>query len=131
MHVFVGHEKATTFQNEDSSTPELKILIDAVRAAGFITEKKTQDLIRKIAFLEGDYQEIFQPPNRYGILLINITTNRFTTMSTVLRKQFSKTAAPSLYILTLTKIAKEFTEKTGKYITSNRFPSFIRRITII
>ncbi len=56
MHVFVGHEKGYYISERRFSTPELKILIDAVRAAGFITEKKTQDLIRKIAFLEGDYQ---------------------------------------------------------------------------
>lgn len=33
--------------------PELHILMDAVRAAGFITEKKTDDLIGKIAQLAG------------------------------------------------------------------------------
>ncbi|MGI6742212.1 MAG: helix-turn-helix transcriptional regulator [Eubacteriales bacterium] len=56
MHTFVGHEKGYYISERNFSIPELKILIDAVRAAGFITEKKTQILAEKIAFLEGENQ---------------------------------------------------------------------------
>ena len=38
------------------SIPELKILMDAVQAASFVTEKKTKDLIDKIASLGGSYR---------------------------------------------------------------------------
>lgn len=44
--------------------PELKILLDAVQAASFITIKKTQDLVKKIANLAGT--------NRARLLLENI-----------------------------------------------------------
>lgn len=36
--------------------PELHILMDAVQAAGFITEKKTAELVNKIANLAGSYR---------------------------------------------------------------------------
>lgn len=38
------------------SVPELRILIDAVQSANFITEKKTEQLVDKIANLAGSYK---------------------------------------------------------------------------
>ncbi len=38
------------------TVPEIKILIDAVQAASFITEKKTAELIEKVAALGGSHQ---------------------------------------------------------------------------
>lgn len=49
----VGHEKGYYIADRDFSIPELKILIDAVQASCFITPKKTMDLIRKIAHING------------------------------------------------------------------------------
>jgi predicted DNA-binding transcriptional regulator YafY len=51
MSVMIGHEKAYYVEDRRFSIPELKILIDAVQAANFITEKKTNELISKIAAL--------------------------------------------------------------------------------
>jgi predicted DNA-binding transcriptional regulator YafY len=42
--------------NSDFDIPELKILIDAVHAASFITEKKSRELIDKIAALAGGHR---------------------------------------------------------------------------
>ena len=56
MSVMVGHEKAYYIEDRSFSVPELKILIDAVQAASFITEKKTQELVAKIAALSGSHQ---------------------------------------------------------------------------
>ena len=56
MSVMVGHEKAYYIEDRSFSVPELKILIDAVQAASFITEKKTQDLVSKLAALGGSHQ---------------------------------------------------------------------------
>ena len=53
MSTLSGHEKAYYVVERGFSVPELKIMIDAVQAAGFITEKKTAELIRKIAELGG------------------------------------------------------------------------------
>ncbi len=50
----VGKKKAYYVEDRSFSVPELKILIDAVQAATFITEKKTAELIDKIADLAGD-----------------------------------------------------------------------------
>lgn len=46
-----GHDKAYYIVERSFSLPELKILIDAVQAASFITESKTKNLIQKIAAL--------------------------------------------------------------------------------
>lgn len=53
MTTTVGHEKAYYIDDRGFSVPELKILIDAVHASSFITEKKSAELIEKIAALGG------------------------------------------------------------------------------
>ena len=40
MSVMMGHEKGYYIEDRSFSVPELKILIDAVQAATFITDKK-------------------------------------------------------------------------------------------
>lgn len=55
MSAMVGHEKVYYIEDRGFSIPELKILIDAVQAATFITEKKSHELIQKIAALGGKY----------------------------------------------------------------------------
>ena len=52
----VGKEKGYYIEDRSFSVPELKILIDAVQAANFITEKKTTELIDKISALGGSHQ---------------------------------------------------------------------------
>lgn len=56
MHFLRDHENAYYVSDRSFSVPELKILIDAVQAASFITEKKTDELIEKIAALGGGNQ---------------------------------------------------------------------------
>lgn len=51
-----GHEKTYYVADRSFSVPELKILIDAVHASSFITEKKSDDLIAKIAALGGSHR---------------------------------------------------------------------------
>ena len=51
-----GHENAYYIENRWFTFAELKILIDAVQAAAFITKKKTRQLIEKIAALGGNYK---------------------------------------------------------------------------
>lgn len=61
MSTMIGHEKAYYVIARSFSVPELKILIDAVQAATFITEKKTPELVEKIAALGGSHRaEIMQ-----------------------------------------------------------------------
>ena len=43
-------------EDRNFSIPELKILIDAVHASSFITEKKSEELISKIASLAGSHR---------------------------------------------------------------------------
>lgn len=52
----VGKEKGYYIADRSFSVPELKILIDAVQAANFITEKKSAELIDKLAALGGSHQ---------------------------------------------------------------------------
>lgn len=53
MSVLIGHEKAYYVEDRSFSVPELKVLIDAVQASGFITKKKTDELTSKLAALAG------------------------------------------------------------------------------
>ncbi|MDD4496260.1 MAG: WYL domain-containing transcriptional regulator, partial [Eubacteriales bacterium] len=52
----VGKEKGYYIEDRSFSVPELKILIDAVQAANFITEKKSTELIDKISALGGSHR---------------------------------------------------------------------------
>ena len=56
MWRWVGKEKGYYIEDRSFSIPELKILIDAIQASSFITEKKTADLIGKIANLSGSHR---------------------------------------------------------------------------
>ena len=56
MVTMVGHEKAYYVEDRSFSLPELKILIDADHASSFITEKKSEDLIEKLAALAGEHR---------------------------------------------------------------------------
>lgn len=50
------HERYYYVPEREFSIPELKILMDAVQAASFVTDKKTKELIDKIAALGGSYR---------------------------------------------------------------------------
>ncbi len=52
----VGHACGYYVPERSFSVPELRILLDAVQAASFVTEKKTELLIEKIAALGGSYR---------------------------------------------------------------------------
>lgn len=56
MSVMAGHDKCYYVEDRSFSIPELKILIDAVQAASFITDKKTAELVEKIASLGGTHR---------------------------------------------------------------------------
>lgn len=56
MDTMLGHEKGYFVEDRNFSIPELKILIDAVQASSFITEKKTEELVDKIASLGGSHR---------------------------------------------------------------------------
>lgn len=56
MWNWVGKEKGYCIEDRSFSIPELKILTDAVQAASFITDKKTAELIDKIANLGGTHK---------------------------------------------------------------------------
>lgn len=56
MSCMVGHEKGYYVEDRSFSIPELRILIASVQAASFITERKSRDLISKLAALGGSHQ---------------------------------------------------------------------------
>lgn len=56
MERLISHEKGYYVCDRSFSVPELKILIDAVQAASFVTDKKTGELIDKIAALGGSHR---------------------------------------------------------------------------
>ncbi len=56
LDTMLGHEKAYFVEDRSFSVPELKILMDAVQASSFITEKKTAELVDKLAALGGSHR---------------------------------------------------------------------------
>ena len=73
MTTMISHEKSYYVEDRSFSVPELKILIDAVQAASFVTEKKTAELIEKIANLGGSHSaEILQS----NMVCFNTRTHR-------------------------------------------------------
>ena len=56
MSTTVGHEKGYYIDDRGFSVPELKILMDAVQASAFITERKTRELVEKLAQLGGSHR---------------------------------------------------------------------------
>ncbi len=67
------HAKTYYVIDRSFDVPELKILIDAVQAASFITPKKTADLTDKIANLGGSHRAEILKRN-----LVNFNTNKHT-----------------------------------------------------
>ena len=57
MSELKGHQNSYWIADRSFSVPELKIMIDAVQAANFVTEKKTTELIEKIAMLGGSHRK--------------------------------------------------------------------------
>ena len=56
MMKMVGHEKGYYIADRSFSVPEIKILMDAVQAAKFITPGKSDALVDKLAALGGSHQ---------------------------------------------------------------------------
>ncbi len=56
MQTKVGIQNAYYVEDRGFSVPELKIMIDAVQAASFVTPKKAKELISKIAALGGSHR---------------------------------------------------------------------------
>ena len=63
MSTMCGHEKGYYIADRKFSVPELRILIDAVQSANFISPKKTEELMQKIAALGGSYQSALLQKN--------------------------------------------------------------------
>jgi len=69
----VDHEKYYYVADRSFDVPEIKILIDAVQAASFITDKKTETLITKLAALGGSHQAAIIESN-----LVHFNTRKHT-----------------------------------------------------
>ena len=52
----VSHQRGYYMDSQNFSIPELKIMMDAVQAASFITDKQTEELIVKIADVGGSHR---------------------------------------------------------------------------
>lgn len=80
MSTRIGKSKAYYVEDRNFSVPELKILIDAVQAASFITTKKSSELIRKLSDLGGSLYSDFLSTNLVKFTLENIAMNQYTIM---------------------------------------------------
>ena len=73
MRRMVGHNKGYYVAERSFNTSELKILIDAVQAASFITDRKSEELIDKVAALGGNLRSDLLKNN-----LITFNTRKHT-----------------------------------------------------
>lgn len=71
MSELIDHEKAYYIADRSFSVPEIKILMDAVQAASFITDKKTKELVDKIADLGGSKRAAIMKSN-----IVNFNTRK-------------------------------------------------------
>ena len=71
MSELIDHEKAYYIADRSFSVPEIKILMDAVQAASFITDKKTKELVDKIAELGGSKRAAIMKSN-----IVNFNTRK-------------------------------------------------------
>ncbi|MBR3438062.1 MAG: WYL domain-containing protein [Clostridia bacterium] len=55
-HSTVGHAYGYYLVQQDFSVAELKLIVDALHAANFLTENKTDDLIDKVALVGGKFK---------------------------------------------------------------------------
>ena len=76
MSIPVGREKGYYMDDDAFSLPELKIMVDAVQAASFITEKKSEELTNKIASLGGSQRASLLKDN-----IIRFNTTKHTNES--------------------------------------------------
>ena len=92
MHTNEGHSKAYYIDDCKFTIPELKILIDSVQAASFITENKSNELTQKIAALSGKQRSQLLTEN-----IIRFNTTKHTnegvyytvgTLEEAIRKHF-------------------------------------------
>ena len=73
FEIFCNRSSSNEYYIEDRSfdVPEIRILIDAVNAASFITPKKTDDLVSKVAVLGGSHRGEIMHSNEYIYYNIN------------------------------------------------------------
>ena len=90
----VGKQNGYYVEDRKFNSAELKILIDAVQAASFVTEEKTQELADKIADLGGSHRAEILKSN-----LVHFNTRKHTnddvyrTVDTLERALLAKTKA--------------------------------------
>ena len=87
METKSGYFNAYYFEDRPFSVPELKILIDAVQAASFITEKKSRDLISRISELGGFHQSEVLKGN-----MVTFNTRKHTNESILINVDLINTA---------------------------------------
>lgn len=103
----VGKEKGYYIAARSFSVPELKMLIDAVQAANFITEKKSAELIDKIAALGGSHQADILQSNLVCFNTRNTAMKRFTTVWAIWRmRSNSKTRCCSVISIWMNTVKK-------------------------
>lgn len=116
FEIFCNRSSSNEYYIEDRGfdVPEIRILIDAVNAASFITPKKTVELVGKVAALGGSHRgEIMKSEtkiynttkhsNEYIYYIIGHSCSRFCKLRTVVTR----------YLCAITLLAYKFKTKQG------------------
>lgn len=113
----VGKQNGYYMDDRKFSLGELKILIDAVQAASFITEKKTKELIEKIADLGGSNRARVMQSN-----LVHFNTRKHSNESILYnvdhleKALIQKTQVSFLYFDLNEKHERVFRKEKQKYV---------------
>lgn len=76
MSCRIGKSKAYYIEDRSFNIPELKVLIDAVQGSNSITEKKSEELIAKLADLSGSHRSALLKRNAVKFNTIKHTNER-------------------------------------------------------
>ena len=96
-----GHKKAYYVDDNTFTTPELKILIDAVQAASFIPEDMSEDIIEKIAALGGTHRSEVLLGNKIAFNTRKHSNSNVLTVVDLINKAISEHRKISFYYFDL------------------------------
>lgn len=126
--IMQGHDKAYYIVERSFSLPELKILIDAVQAASFITESKTENLIRRLRRWEMPTVRSYCRVGWFASIPGNTATSKSTTPWKLWRGHCVGTKRFLSAILIWMKSTRRYTVEKSNAISLTRWRWFITRI---
>ena len=114
MSMNIGHEKAYYVEDRSFSLPEIKILMDSIQAAAFVTDKKTAELVDKLASLGGVHKADLLKKNLICFNTRKHTNEQIFYNVDTIEEALNNKKKVSLYYFDLNEKAKRVYRKDKK-----------------